>query len=458
MRLSFNGPVFLLIGALTAVAVQSHDPHPTLRRRTQGISTPETYFNSYAAPAAPSGQQGDLSSNTMTGIGAEAPAAPTAQVGAGYQQQTNANDSNNLDGRPEEIPETTPPPPDFPGTVPAPEITGMDQGGGQGTPLETATAQPGLGTATSQMTSPNLLPATGANSQTGNGLSQPMSPAASPTAASPTATSPTAGTGGQTGFGQQQQNLSPAAAPVPGTGSPANPSAIPATGTEDGQQQQYASSPADGQDPTMDPVVETRPGIPDPNAFVNSAPSPSPSVAVAISSPTAAPVTQAPTEATESYYNNRPSNNKPWENPDNREPPAPPKEESYEPPDDMFNDDPVSQEIDEDIANEWDDKNPYEIAKQEADEALHDKWVPIVASVCGVIAFFLMIFVAQQMIENPDGCCAKVCRCSVACFRIICWPCRLICCCGGSRAKARRTHAILNDTNHYGYTHDLELT
>jgi hypothetical protein len=142
--------------------------------------------------------------------------------------------------------------------------------------------------------------------------------------------------------------------------------------------------------------------------------------------------------------------------------------EPYEPPDD----DPVDEGMDGEVENDWEDKTPAEIAKKDLqdaeknlEEALHDKYVPIVAAVCGVIAFFFMIFVAQQMIENPDGCCAKVCRCSVACFRILCCPCRYICCCGGgSRAKARRTHdLVMNDNGsygngNYGYTHDLELT
>lgn len=187
----------------------------------------------------------------------------------------------------------------------------------------------------------------------------------------------------------------------------------------------------------------------------------SPSVAVVMAAPTPAPRKRT-SRPTEDYYNSNevpssstPQGNSygdPWGNPvegKNTEP--------YEPPDD----DPVEEGMEGE--NDWEDKTTVQIAEEDLDEALHDKYVPIVAALCGVIAFFFMIFVAQQMIENPDGCCAKICRCSVACFRILCCPCRTICCCG-SRAKARRTHELVMNDNgsygngNYGYTHDLELT
>jgi hypothetical protein len=203
-------------------------------------------------------------------------------------------------------------------------------------------------------------------------------------------------------------------------------------------------------------VVEERPGF----GGGDSTPATSPTQDADSEAAVAAAPTPGPTVK---YYASN--------NPENYEDPTgdAAKEEStetYEPPDD----DPVDEGIDGEVENDWEDLTPAELAKKDLeeaekdlDEALHDKYVPIVSAVCGVIALFFMIFVAQQMIENPDGCCAKVCRCSVACFRILCCPCRYICCCGGSRAKARRTHDLVSDNSsygngNYGYTHDLELT
>jgi hypothetical protein len=198
--------------------------------------------------------------------------------------------------------------------------------------------------------------------------------------------------------------------------------------------------------------------------------------------PTPAPTTSVPTRApydaysnynndgpTNSNYNDGPTNASPsnnWptgENPGGNSYGNPTVEvkdpydthDTYDPPDD----DPVKEDADGEIEDEWEEKTTIEIAEEDAEEMLHDKWVPVTAGICGGIAFFFMIFVAQQMIENPDGCCSKMCRCAVACFRILCCPCRKLCYCGGSRAKARRTHdLVMGDNGNYGYTHDLELT
>lgn len=110
-------------------------------------------------------------------------------------------------------------------------------------------------------------------------------------------------------------------------------------------------------------------------------------------------------------------------------------------------DDPFAKEPDE---SEWTGQD----WKQETpEEMMHDKNViaavvaaAVFAMLCGCV---LAICAAQQVIENPDGCCASICRCA-SCF--FCSPCRL--CCG---SKDRRTHDLMIG-NSDSYTHDLELT
>jgi len=234
-------------------------------------------------------------------------------------------------------------------------------------------------------------------------------------------------------------------------------------------------SPTVGTEDTNDPEKETE-----------DTPAPSPkeneeTTAAATAAPTAAltaaptkvketPETSSPTVAATEFptipldnkwpTGDKPGGNEdpsPWNNPD-YQPPEKTKE-PYKPPDD----DPLDEDEDDEIKDKWED--PLEKAEKEAEkraeEILRDKNVRIVSGVLAGVAFLLMLCIAQQTIENPDGCCAKICRCMVACARIICYPCRVICCCccRSSRAKDRRTHDLMmNEEDNYGYSHDLELT
>ena len=108
---------------------------------------------------------------------------------------------------------------------------------------------------------------------------------------------------------------------------------------------------------------------------------------------------------------------------------------------------------DDKIQKEWEEKTTLEKAEAEWDEISHDKNVKIVSIVFGVTGFLLLIFVAHQLIENPDGFFGKLCRCVLACVRILCWPVRAVCC-RSSRARDRRTHQLVASE----YSHDLELT
>ncbi len=118
------------------------------------------------------------------------------------------------------------------------------------------------------------------------------------------------------------------------------------------------------------------------------------------------------------------------------------------------------------------------------EDMIHDRNVLIAASVLCGVGILLMIITAHQMVENPDGCCARyvlffpvtlyslfsrscsrtfalflsVCRlitgCTCCIFRTICFPCRA-CCGGGGRKRRTRQHQMLGNGN---YTHDLELS
>ena len=128
--------------------------------------------------------------------------------------------------------------------------------------------------------------------------------------------------------------------------------------------------------------------------------------------------------------------------------------EKYVPP----NDDVLEREIDDEVQKAWEEKSSLEKAEAEWADISHDKNVKIVSIVFGVTGFLLLLFVAHQLIENPDGFFGKLCRCLLACVRIICWPCRFICC-RSARARDRRTHQLVNsEPSSYGYSHDLELT
>lgn len=135
-------------------------------------------------------------------------------------------------------------------------------------------------------------------------------------------------------------------------------------------------------------------------------------------------------------------------------------ENVYVPPDDdpvvkespIFDDDTGSEmsvkEIEDEVTKEVED------IEQEAENMANDKYVRYVSIVSAILGVVFMLFVAQQMVENPNGTCAKICRVSVACLRLVVLPFRVIFCCYGctQRSRDRRTHMVLeNDA-------DLELT
>lgn len=103
------------------------------------------------------------------------------------------------------------------------------------------------------------------------------------------------------------------------------------------------------------------------------------------------------------------------------------------------------------------DDNGWDWNNSTIDDMEHDKTVIIALSVVFGFMFFFSIFVAYQMLENPDGCCSSICRISVACWcgiiRCVCYPCRAICGCTG---QSGGQHMIVPDDGHF--THDLELS
>jgi hypothetical protein len=111
--------------------------------------------------------------------------------------------------------------------------------------------------------------------------------------------------------------------------------------------------------------------------------------------------------------------------------------------------DPVSQQ--ETAAQQWKkqdwaNKTPKEIeemAEAEVSKMLNDKYVPLVAVTMALVSFAFTLIVVQQIIENPNGCLTKLCKCTVGCFRIIIWPIAyLFCCCcsKGGFDSGRRAH------------------
>jgi hypothetical protein len=159
-------------------------------------------------------------------------------------------------------------------------------------------------------------------------------------------------------------------------------------------------------------------------------------------------------------------------------------------------DDPLQDEFDSD-GDGYDDRFDWFAKDSETIEELeHDKSVIISLSVVFGVMFFFSIFVASQMLENPDGCCARLvffsmltrpkdiqfrpytihlilffnnflkiysirfcsfCRITVACWcglvRCICYPCRSMCGCTG---PSHGEHMMVPDDGRF--THDLELS
>lgn len=102
--------------------------------------------------------------------------------------------------------------------------------------------------------------------------------------------------------------------------------------------------------------------------------------------------------------------------------------------------------------------------ENEGQAIANDPNVWIAAVVLSVVGFFFLLFVVHQVVENPQGCTAKLFRCLVALFRIVCWPCRKVCCCccpGGQarpRGRSGRSNIPTDDDDDDNYSRDLELT
>jgi len=95
------------------------------------------------------------------------------------------------------------------------------------------------------------------------------------------------------------------------------------------------------------------------------------------------------------------------------------------------------------------------------DEMEHDRNVAIALGICGGIGLCLAIITAQQMLENPHGCCASICRILVAATcgvtRCICFPCRM--CCGSTARQERYSNELISGGGYNEeYISDLELT
>ena len=110
---------------------------------------------------------------------------------------------------------------------------------------------------------------------------------------------------------------------------------------------------------------------------------------------------------------------------------------------------------------EWKNKTPQELAvyaHEEADQLMNDKYVPLVAVAVSLVCFGILLFVVGEILEHPQGCLAKMCKCAVACCRILTWPIRMILCCGlccGSSAAARKTdHELLSQGHRRRHSSD----
>lgn len=123
-------------------------------------------------------------------------------------------------------------------------------------------------------------------------------------------------------------------------------------------------------------------------------------------------------------------------------------------------DDPLKGDNDEAFDNWGFNQDTLDELEKDAEELAQDNRVIIALSTVFGIMFFFSVFVAYQMLENPNGICASLCRISVAFWcgitRCICYPCRAMCGCTGSSQSNRQDHMMLPNDGHF--THDLELS
>ncbi len=125
--------------------------------------------------------------------------------------------------------------------------------------------------------------------------------------------------------------------------------------------------------------------------------------------------------------------------------------------------DPISKEGAEDFSNgQKDDSlqgmiNTYLDGVESPDEMKSDKNVQVVAISLVAVFLVLMLVTAHLVMDYPDGLCASFCRLILKCLcciiRVLCLPCRAICCKGSDQTRSRRTHAPMRAP----FPSDLEL-
>ena len=125
--------------------------------------------------------------------------------------------------------------------------------------------------------------------------------------------------------------------------------------------------------------------------------------------------------------------------------------------------DPISKEGEEDFSNgQKDDSlqgviNTYLDGVESPDEMKSDKNVQVVSISLVVVFLVLLLLTAHLVMEHPDGLCASICRLILKCLccviRVLCLPCRAICCKGSDQTRNRRTHAPMRAP----FPSDLEL-
>jgi hypothetical protein len=141
--------------------------------------------------------------------------------------------------------------------------------------------------------------------------------------------------------------------------------------------------------------------------------------------------------------------------------PTPRPSSAYTPKSD--DEDPVSKEGAEDFSNGQKDDNfqgvvnAYLDGVESPDEMKSDKNVQVVAVSLSVVFLVLLLLTAHLVMEHPDGLCASFCRLILKCLccviRVLCLPCRAICCKGSDQTRSRRTHAPMRAP----FPSDLEL-
>eukprot|EP01082_Thalassiosira_pseudonana_P014127 g12039.t1 g12039 contig6:1095057-1096237(+) len=115
-----------------------------------------------------------------------------------------------------------------------------------------------------------------------------------------------------------------------------------------------------------------------------------------------------------------------------------------------FDDDKKSANLQHEIAN-------YMEGVESPQEMETDKNVQVVAGSLTAVFILLWLLTAHQTMENPDGICAGFCRLIlklITCIvRVLCLPCRFLCCKGSDQTRSRRTHAPMRAP----FPNDLEL-